>query len=96
MNSRSMIHTPEFQESLVVGMLTSAACVLASHHGYRLEIVVRHQDFADPLQLAVALSAFFAIAALILGHRVYRVITRRVDHRAAVRWLATMNRLDMR
>jgi hypothetical protein len=84
------------QESLIVGLLTSLACVLASHLGYRLEVVVRHQDFADPFQLAALLSAFFAIAALVLGHRVYRFIERRMDRRAAVRWLATLNRLDMR
>ena len=84
------------QESLIVGLLTSLACILASHLGYRLEVVVRHQDFADPLQLAVGLSAFLAIAALVLGHRVYRFIERRMDRRAAVRWLATLNQLDMR
>ena len=84
-----------FHESLVVGALTSAACVLASHLGYRLEAVVRHQDFADPLQLAVVVSAFLSIAALVLGHRVYRVIARRADRRAATRWLRAMNDLDM-
>lgn len=91
-----MIYTPEFQDSLVVGAMTSGACVLASHLGYRLEVVVRHQEFADPLQLAVGLSAGLAIAALVLGHRVYRVIARRVDRRAAKQWLAKMTELEMR
>lgn len=91
-----LIQTPEFRESLVVGALTSLACILASHLGYRLEVVVRHQEFADPLQLAVAVSAGLSIAALVLGHRVYRFIARRMDRREAVRWLATLNRLDMR
>ncbi|MFY2764321.1 hypothetical protein [Arenimonas sp. MALMAid1274] len=90
-----LLKNRDFHESLVVGALTSAACVLASHLGYRLEAVVRHQDFADPLQLAVAVSAFLSIAALVLGHRAYRVIARRADRRAAARWLRAMNDLDM-